>query len=155
MYESSLALPEDEILQPVMHILPEDNSEGEDFDVSLSDSEKYKLVDDMSEDFTVDPADFQESTDSDDSGDVACVVSAKAITDACTCSYHVWIKVSLTACKHNISSINKQAMFDHKCTGAVSEEVWLASCKPGIPQPYMDPSAWETVTSSHCRWSAH
>ena len=75
LYDSSLALPDqDEILQPVMHILREDNSEGEDFDVSLPDSERYKLVDDMSEDFTVDPADLQESTDSDNS-DVAGVVS--------------------------------------------------------------------------------
>lgn len=69
-----------------MHILREENSEGEEFDVSLSDSEKYKLVDDMSEDFTVDPADLQESTDSDDSGDVACVVSANYSTCMCTCS---------------------------------------------------------------------
>ena len=72
LYDSSLALPDqEEILQPVMHILREDNSEGEDFDVSLPDSEKYKLVDDMSEDITVDPADLQESTDSKDSGVVS------------------------------------------------------------------------------------
>ena len=159
LYESSLALPEDEILQPVMHILREDNSEGDEFDVSLSDSEKYKLVDDMSEDFTADPADFQESTDSDDSGDAAYVVSTNE-----SCNLHVLMHVELlkincnlniAACMHNINSINKEVIFDHKCTDAVSEEVWLASCKPGIPQPYMDPSAWETVISSHCRWSTH
>ena len=69
LYDSSLALPEDqdEMLQPVMHILREETSEAEDFDAALSDSEKYKLVDDMSEDFTVDPVDLQESTDSEDS----------------------------------------------------------------------------------------
>lgn len=69
LYDSSLALPEDQdgMLQPVMHILRDDTSEAEDFDASLSDSEKYKLVDDMSEDFTVDPVDLQESTDSEDS----------------------------------------------------------------------------------------
>ena len=79
LYDSSLALPDqDAILQPVIHMLREDNSEleGEDFDVSLSDSEKYKLVDDMSEDFTVDPADLQESTGSDEDSDVGCAVSA-------------------------------------------------------------------------------
>ena len=64
-----------------MHILREDTSEAEDFDASLSDSEKYKLVDDMSEDFTVDPVDLQESTDSEDS-DIRvvsgpCVVASK------------------------------------------------------------------------------
>ena len=69
LYDSSLALPEDQdgMLQPVMHILREETSEAEDFDAALSDSEKYKLVDDMSEDFTVDPIELQESTDSEDS----------------------------------------------------------------------------------------
>ena len=72
LYHSSLALPDqDEIRQPVMHILREDNSEGEDFDASLPDSEKYKLVDDMREYFTVDPAALQESTDREDSGMVS------------------------------------------------------------------------------------
>jgi len=62
------------MLQPVMHILREDTSEAEDFDVSLSDSEKYNLVDDMSEDYTVD---LQDLTDSDRDGgdDTARVVS--------------------------------------------------------------------------------
>lgn len=80
LYESSLALPDqDDTLPPVMHILHEDTSEPEDFDASLSDSEKYKFVDDMSEDFTVDPVDLQaDSTDSDDS-EVACVVSQLAV----------------------------------------------------------------------------
>ena len=76
IYDSSLAFSDqdDGMLQPVMHILREgDNSEADDFDVSLSDGDRYKLVDDMSEDFTVDPADL-ESTDSDGSSDT-CTVS--------------------------------------------------------------------------------
>ena len=91
LYDSPLELADqdDGILQPVMHVLREDNPEVEDFDVSLSDSERYKLVDDMSEDFTVDPADLQESTDSEDS-DIAGAVGGNytdIYTRACSCSY--------------------------------------------------------------------
>lgn len=82
MYDSSLALSEqDGILQPVLHILHEDTSEAEDFDVSLSDNEKYKLVDDISDgDFTVD---MQDATDSDDDGSDVCVVSKNVCGRAC------------------------------------------------------------------------
>lgn len=75
LYDSSaLVLPEqDSVLRPaVMSILREDTSETEDFDVSLSDNEKYKLVDDMSDEFT---ADLRDSTDSDDDDESSAVVS--------------------------------------------------------------------------------
>ena len=80
LYDSSLALSDqdDGMLQPVMHILHDgDNSEPDDFDVPFSDGERYKLVDDMSEDFTVDPADLQELTDSDGTSDDASSVSVR------------------------------------------------------------------------------
>ena len=74
MDDSSLGLPEDQdrMLQVGVHILREETSEAKNFDFDLSDSDKYKL-DDMSEDFTVDPVELQESTNSEDLSDIDAV----------------------------------------------------------------------------------
>ena len=56
-----------------MDMLCKETSEAEDFDADLSDSEKYKLVDNMSENFMVDPVELQESTDSEDLSDIDAV----------------------------------------------------------------------------------
>ena len=71
--DSSLTLPEDQdqMLQYAMHILREESSEAEYFDADLSNSEIY--MDDMSDDFTVNPVELQQSTDREDLSDIDAV----------------------------------------------------------------------------------